>query len=73
MMNMTNFLVMLAFSMNAKNEVVQVHILARQAQQLAYPHTGVQGGDGDDLCPRFITPDGLPVYYPLHLLRTKRR
>lgn len=62
-----------ALSVNQKNEVVQVHILARQAQQLAYPQAGVEGDKGNGVRPRFVTPDGLPVYKPADLVRAKRR
>ena len=62
-----------ALSVNAKDEVVQVHILARQAQQLAYAQAGVQGDKGNRVRPRFVTLDGLPVYKPADLLHAKRR
>jgi hypothetical protein len=62
-----------ALSVNQKNEVVQVHVLARQAQQLAYPQAGIQSDEGDDVRPSLITPDGLPVYKPVDLLQVERR
>lgn len=62
-----------ALSVNAENEVVEVHILARQAKQLAYPHAGVECDEGDEVRPSLVTPDGLPVYKPADLLRVKRR
>jgi hypothetical protein len=58
---------------NQKNEVIEVHILARQAQQLAYPHAGVKRNHGDGVRTNLITPDGLPVYKPVDVLRVKRR
>jgi hypothetical protein len=62
-----------ALAVNQKNEVVEVHILARQAQQLAYPHAGVQRDHGDSVSTGLITADGLPVYKPVDMLRVKRR
>jgi hypothetical protein len=59
-------------SVNPQNEVVQVHILAREAKQLAYLKADVQRCKGDDVRPSLITPDGLPVYKPMDLLRGKR-
>jgi hypothetical protein len=50
-----------ALAMNTQNEVVQVHILARKAQQLAYPKSRVQGNQRNGMSPSLITPDGLPL------------
>jgi hypothetical protein len=60
-----------ALTMNAKNEVVEVHVLAREAKQLPYPQAGVQGHKGNGVRPGLITPDGLPVYKPIDLLRSE--
>jgi hypothetical protein len=62
-----------ALAVNQENEVVEVHILARQAQQLAYPHAGIKRDQGDSVRTGLITPDGLPVYKPVNMLRVKRR
>ena len=62
-----------ALAVNKKNEVVKVHIFARQAQQLAYPHTGVQRHKGNGVRADLITADGLPVYKFGDLLPAKRR
>ena len=62
-----------ALAVNSENQVVEVHILAREAKQLAYPKTTVEGGDGEDVVSGLVTPDGLPVYYALDLRRAKRR
>ncbi len=51
----------IALSLNSKNQVVQVHILTRQAQNLAYPQAAVKGRKRHGMRPSFITPDGLPA------------
>jgi hypothetical protein len=65
--------VFVALSLNAQNEIVEVHLLAREAQQLAYAQPGVQGNGSDDVRPSLLTPDGLPLFKPMNLLRAKRR
>jgi len=62
-----------ALSVNAKDEVVKVHIFARQAQQLAYPHSGIQRHKGDGVRAKLVTPDGLPAYQAVNLRHAKRR
>ena len=62
-----------ALAMDEKNHVVEVHILARQAQQLAYPKAGIKRNHGDSVRTNLITPDGLPVFKPVDMLRVKRR
>jgi len=62
-----------ALSVNLKDKIVEVHILARQTQQLTYPHPSIQGHERDGVCPSFVTLDGLPVYKPVDLVRRKRR
>jgi hypothetical protein len=60
-------------AVNQKNEVVEVHILARQAKQLAYPQAGVKRNQGNGMRTGFVTPDGLPVYKAVNVVRAKRR
>ena len=62
-----------ALAMDEKNHVVEVHILARQAQQLAYPKAGIKRNHGDSVSTGLITADGLPVYKPVDMVRSKRR
>jgi hypothetical protein len=45
-----------ALSVNQKNEVIQVHVLARQTQHLAYPQAGIQSDEVDDACPSLNQP-----------------
>ena len=58
-----------ALAYDPKEKTVQVHLLAREVKQFLKAEPGVQGGDDDGLQPRFLTPDGLPVYEPGDLLR----
>jgi len=53
-----------AFSLNAKNEVVEVHILARAAPQLAYLQSSVQSNEHDGVSARLIPPGGLELDNP---------
>ena len=62
-----------ALSLNAKHEVVEVHILARQAEHLAYPESAVKGDEPHSMRAGLITADGLPVHKRLDVLRAKRR
>jgi hypothetical protein len=62
----------IAFAVNQKDEVVEVHILAREAEQLAYPQPGVKRDQGDSMGTGFVTADGLPVYKPGNVLWAKR-
>jgi hypothetical protein len=58
-----------ALSFDKKRKIVKLHVVARQAQQLVNPKTGVGRGKAKGFKPRFVTPDGLPVYYPKDLFR----
>jgi hypothetical protein len=63
---------LITLSVDQKRQRLKVHILAREAQQLVNPKAGIKRGKDEGLEPRFITPDGLPVYEPMDLLRAKR-
>ena len=56
-----------------KNEVVEVHILAREAKQLAYPHAGVKRNRGNDVGMGLITPPKKPRIEQLNGIDQKLR
>jgi hypothetical protein len=61
-----------ALSVDPDNHVVEVHVMARQAQNLLNPHPSVKGGNCKRGDARFVTPDGLEVNYPPDVVRRKR-
>jgi hypothetical protein len=59
----------ISLAVDPEKQVVEVHIRAPQAQQLLHPHTCIKGCQCGQPGARFVTPDGLPVYYPVDLFR----
>ena len=64
--------VLVALSFDPKREILEVNIIAKQTEQLLHSEPSIERGKDDGVEPRIRTPDGLPVYKPLDLLRRKR-
>jgi|SRR5579875_1327265 len=62
---------LIALSFDPKREVFKIHITAKQADKLLYPKSRVNRRKDKGVKATFTTPDGLPVYYPLDLLRSE--
>jgi hypothetical protein len=59
---------LVAFAIDPQNEVIDVHILASEAQQLVYPKASVKRSEADHVNARFIPTDRPELHYSIHLL-----